>query len=181
MIIKLFQARPEARQGLVSPRRGAGCLMEEKEMRFEECYARFWDELGASRVMVLSTSLNDIVTSRTMSVVMLEGRLFFQTDRTFRKYEQIKKNPHVALCADNIQIEGECEEVGRPLDDPAFCLAYERYFPSSFRSYSMLENERLFAVTPSLVERWRYVDDIPYMERFDVETRNYIWKKYDGR
>ena len=34
----------------------------------------------------------------------------FFPDRTFRKYEKIRQNPHVALCADNIQTEGEFRE-----------------------------------------------------------------------
>ena len=151
-----------------------------RRMLFDEAYRRFWMDLGESRTMALSTSLHDLVTSRMMSIVVLEGRIFFQTDRTFRKYEQIKGNAHVALCADNFQIEGECKEVGRPVENPDFCRAYEKYFHSSFQRYSGLENERLFAVTPTFIERWRYVDGIPYMEMFEVEKRNYIWKKYDG-
>ena len=70
--------------------------------------------------------------------------------------------------------------MGRPVENPDFCRAYEKYFHSSFQRYSGLENERLFAVTPTFIERWRYVDGIPYMEMFEVEKRNYIWKKYDG-
>lgn len=123
-------------------------------MLFDEAYRRFWMDLGESRTRALSTSLHDLVTSRMMSIVVLEGRLFFQTDRTFRKYEQIKGNAHVALCADNFQIEGECKEVGRPVENPDFCRAYEKYFHSSFQRYSGLENERLFAVTPTFIERW---------------------------
>ena len=147
---------------------------------FDKAYREMWKELGKNRTMVLSTSLHDIVTSRMMSIVVLDEKLFFQTDRTFRKYEQIRQNPHVALCADNIQIEGECREVGRPAWNPDFCLAYEKYFQSSFRRYSHLENERLFAVTPTFIERWRYVDGVPFVEIFEVEKKNYIWKRYDG-
>lgn len=37
-----------------------------------------------------------------MSVVLINGVFYFQPDKTFRKYEQIKDNPNVALCIDNI-------------------------------------------------------------------------------
>lgn len=90
-------------------------------MTFEEAYLQFWHEFGESRVMVLSTSFQDAVTSRTMSIVALEEKLYFQTDKTFRKYEQLKANPNVALCIDNIQMEGQCCEVGKPLEHPGFC------------------------------------------------------------
>ena len=49
----------------------------------------FYKELGESKKMVLSTSLNDVVTSRMMSIVVLNKKIYFQTDRTFRKYKQI--------------------------------------------------------------------------------------------
>ena len=155
-------------------------VSEVRTMLFGEAYKKFWEELGESRTMVLSTSLHDVVTSRMMSLVVLDERFFFQTDRSFRKYEQIKANPHVALCADNIQIEGECREVGLPIGNPDFCRAYEKYFRSSFRRYSRLENERLFVVTPTFIERWCYVDGEPFVEMFEVEKKNYIWKRYDG-
>ncbi|MFQ7174659.1 MAG: pyridoxamine 5'-phosphate oxidase family protein [Thomasclavelia ramosa] len=47
-----------------------------------------------------------------MSIVVLNKKIYFQTDRTFRKYKQIKENPQVSLCIDNIQMEGYCEQVG---------------------------------------------------------------------
>ncbi len=40
-----------------------------------------------------------------MSIIIDGGKFYFQTDKDFRKYEQIKGNPHVALCIDNLSIE----------------------------------------------------------------------------
>lgn len=48
---------------------------------------------------------------------MIEEKLYFQTDNTFKKYNQLKGNNKVALCIDNIQIEGECTELGHPLEN----------------------------------------------------------------
>ena len=47
-------------------------------MLFDEAYRRFWMDLGESRTMTLSTSLHDLVTSRMMSIVVLEGGSFFR-------------------------------------------------------------------------------------------------------
>lgn len=55
-------------------------------MEYQTAYEALWRELGESRKMVLSTSLDNLVTSRMMSVVIMDGRLYFQTDRTLRKY-----------------------------------------------------------------------------------------------
>lgn len=147
---------------------------------FEEEYQKFWQEFGKSKKMVLSTSLNDVVTSRTMSIIHLNNKLYFQTDAMFRKYEQIRNNPQVALCIDNIQIEGLCNEIGRPVENEKFCNAYQECFANSFRRYTLLENERLFSVIPTFIERWIYIDSVPYMEIFDVKNKKYALKPYDG-
>lgn len=60
-----------------------------------------------------------------MSIVVVNKTIYFQTDKTFRKYEQLKGNPRVSLCADNIQIEGYCKEIGAPLDYTEFLNAYK--------------------------------------------------------
>lgn len=147
---------------------------------FEEAYLRFWRDVGKSRKMVLSTSLHDVVTSRTMSVVVLEQKLYFQTDKTFRKYEQLKGNPSVALCIDNIQIEGQCREIGTPKENTEFLNAYRAHFKGSFDRYSMLEMERVFVMEPTFIERWLYIDSVPYVETFHVPTRNYTLDEYVG-
>ena len=128
--------------------------------------------------MVLSTSLNQAVTSRMMSIVALDEKLYFQTDRTLRKYEQLKGNPSVALCIDNIQIEGRCKEIGKPDDNVTFLNSYKESFVSSFQRYSLLENERLFVIEPVFIERWRYIDGAPYVESFDILNEKYMLKAY---
>ncbi len=149
-------------------------------MAFSEEYEKFFQELGESKKMVLSTSLNDIVTSRMMSIVVVNKTIYFQTDKTFRKYEHLKGNPRVSLCADNIQIEGYCEEIGSPLDHAEFLSAYKKYFPSSYTRYSSLKNECLFTVTPLFVQKWLYIDGVPYMEILDIANKQYERKQYVG-
>ncbi len=147
---------------------------------FEEKYLEFWRNFGESKKMVLSTSFDNIVTSRTMSIIQSHGKLYFQTDAALRKYHQLKNNPHVALCIDNIQIEGICMEIGSPAENADFCDAYKACFPSAFRRYTMLENERLFVVTPTFIESWVYIDSIPYIQILDIKNRKYISKQYNG-
>lgn len=147
---------------------------------FWERYHEFLTEFGKGRKMVLSTSLNDRVSSRTMSVVLIKGLFYFQTDVTFSKYQQLKSNPNVALCIDNIQIEGMCIEIGHPLKNDAFCEHFQQCFKGSYDAYTVLKNERLFAVKPIRIERWIYKDGIPYIESFDVEAQTYEINRYIG-
>ena len=147
-------------------------------MEFQEAYASLLKELGGSRKMVLSTSLRDAVTSRMMSVVILHGRFYFQTDAASRKYRQLKGNPRVSLCTENIQIEGHCREAGAPLEGREFASAYQKAFPSSYRRYSGLESERLFEVAPAFIQKWTYREGVPYIETFDVANGRYQASRY---
>lgn len=130
--------------------------------------------------MVLSSSENGRVSSRMMSVVFFDGCFYFQTDKTLRKYHQLISNPHVALCADNLQIEGICEDIGHPMDNVMFCKAYQESFHGSYNRYSSLRNERLFVVKPTHVERWLYIGGVPFLETYDIEQQQYDLTEYIG-
>lgn len=138
-------------------------------------------QLGKYKTMVLSTALNDKVTSRMMSFVIADGLFYFQTDRNFRKYEQIHKNPKVSLCIDNIQIEGICTELGHPTDHVLFCELYQECFQGSYANYSSLLDERLFVIKPSYIQRWLYENTIPFIEIFDLDKKLYEKKQYENK
>ena len=147
---------------------------------FANKYNEFLLEFGKGRKMVLSSSDGGKVTSRMMSIVVVDGVLYFQTDITFRKYSQIKNNPQVALCIDNIQIEGICEECGHPMDNRAFCDVYRECFKSSFEKYTNLKNERLFSVRMTFIERWVYKDGVSFVDILDVKNQRYELNEYVG-
>lgn len=147
---------------------------------FDEKLADFFKSFGRSAKMILATSLNDAASARTVSVVVYENLFYFQTDRTFRKYAQLTANKNVALCSDNIQVEGVCAEKGRPSDAEDFCVEYAAAFPASFSAYTGLQNERLFVVTPLFIQKWVYEDGAPYLEQFDLTQKTYKKQAYKG-
>ena len=87
-------------------------------------------------------------------------------------------NQNVSLCSENIQITGICTEIGHPMDNTVFCDIYKACFSSSFSKYSALENERLFVIEPTHIERWIYMDSVPFIETFDIKKQEYILTKY---
>ena len=91
---------------------------------YQEKFAEFLREVGSGKKMALSTSCQDVVTSRMMSVIQINGFFYFQTDRTSRKYAQLLETPRAALCMDNIQMEGLCRETGHPgkIQNSAGCM-----------------------------------------------------------
>ena len=141
--------------------------------QFKEKLEKLFMDIGSSRKMVLSTSYQDKVTSRMMSIIVLDGCFYFQTDRTFRKYEQMKKNPNVALCIDNFQIEGVCRELRHPSENPDFCKEYEKSFKNSYDRYTSHAQERLFVVKPCYIQKWIYEDGEPFVEIFDLGEGSY--------
>lgn len=134
---------------------------------------KMFEALGEAKNMVLSTTLNNHVTSRMMSIIILENDFYFQTDKNFRKYEQIRGNHQVALCLDNVQIEGICHEVGKPIGSKEFCEQYEKFFKSSYERYTLMQNERLFRIEPTFIQKWIYENGIPFVERFDFAQKEY--------
>lgn len=141
----------------------------------KKCVALF-EEIGEYKKMVLSTSLEDYVTSRMMSIIISDGIFYFQTDKTFRKYKQLQMNRKVALCIDNISIEGYCYEIGHPLVNPEFCNLYEKHFPNAFKRYTQLTDERLFSIEPTYIKKWIYEEGKPYEEIYD-----FIYKRCEKR
>lgn len=138
---------------------------------FNERLGALFERLGRRVKAVLATSACDEVSARMMSFVLLDGAFFFQTDRTFKKARQIAANPHVAICVDNVQIEGVCREVGRPLEHEVFASAFRELYPSSFDAYSARDDERVFEVRPTFIQVWSYVDGKPRIERFFCDDR----------
>lgn len=58
--------------------------------------------------VVLSTSFNDVVTSRSVTVISFNGYLYFTSVQRQGavKNKQIEQNPNVAICLNTMQITG---------------------------------------------------------------------------
>jgi len=79
------------------------------------------------RWMVLATSYNDRVTARTVDYASDGLDIYFLSWQHHTKCAQIKGNPRVASCIDNVQIEGKAEILGSPLDEKN--KEYAEYLP----------------------------------------------------
>ena len=134
--------------------------------------------LEGGRKMVLATAGADGPSARMMSVIVREGCLYFQTDRTMRKYRQLAARPRAAFCVDNWQLEGECTLLGHPAQHEWFCRAYRQAFPSSFQRYTMLEEECLFRFVPQYAERWLYEEGQPVLLRWSGATGAVVKEPY---
>lgn len=136
-------------------------------------FLRLWNMLGDHGIMVLSTCADDRVTSRSMSVVVIDGRFYCQTDERYLKCVQIKANPNVSLCVNNFSVEGECRLIGKPFENGFFIDRMNVHFPDAVARWSRIETECVLEITPKLISSWIYEDNVPYIERWDFEHISY--------
>lgn len=139
----------------------------------KEKFKQFITEFSDHRNMVLSTSCNDKVTSRMMSIIQIDGNFYFQADIKSRKVKQILHNKNVSLCIDNIQIDGECVLIGAPSENEKFCGLFSKYFNSAYNLYTGLDDEKLFVVKPVRIQKWVYENQKPYIEIFDLKDSTF--------
>lgn len=140
------------------------------------------DLLETKKVMVLATSSNNRVTARSMSCVIIDSKIYFQTDKTFLKCEQMSSNPNVALCFGNIQIEGTAKIKDHPFEEQnrTFIEEFKKAYIGSYNSYSHMENEVVIEVTPKLVTLWKYEEGKPLRDFLNFENENGYRKYYDN-
>ena len=137
-------------------------------------FQQLWRKIGRHGIMVLSSCAENRVTSRVMSVVVIDGKFNCQTDQRYLKFRQIKANPNVSLCANNFSIEGECRIMGKPFENEFFINAMQEHFPDAVSRWSELPTECVLEITPKLVSSWIYEDNKPYIERWNFENSSYI-------
>lgn len=133
------------------------------ELDYQELEREVVEILSKNNLWVLATSSYDKVTARTMSIVNMGLRILMQTGNKFLKYEQIIQNPRVALCRDNIQIEGVANIIGHPLEErnADFIERYKAQHEISYKLYSHLEDEVVIEILPSKITLWKYIDSRP--------------------
>lgn len=140
---------------------------------FSQTLPALWKKIGTHGVMVLSTCAENRVTSRPVSVVVIDGKFYFQTDENYLKYKQLSANGNAALSVKNFSVEGKCRSIGKPSENKFFTRAMKKYFLAAYMNYSKLEAERVLEFTPTLIYSWSYELAKPYMEYWDFENLSY--------
>lgn len=148
---------------------------------FNSKIEEFFRNLGESKKMVFATSFQNRVSARMMSIVIFDNKFYLQTDKNFLKYLQLTNNPKVALCYENIQIEGFAQDLGKPQNFNKFLEKFSIYFQNSYNAYSFLENERLIEITPTFITIWNYKENQPIRENFYFDTKKYEEIPYIGK
>ncbi len=145
---------------------------------FDEILPSLWKKIGSHGVMTLSTCAKGRVSSRPMSVVVIDGKFYCQTDISYIKCSQIRENPNVALSFKNFSVEGKCQILEEPVKYDFFMRAMKKHYLPAATRYSSLPSERVLEITPALIYLWDYHMGKPYMEFFEFRNNTYRkeWK-----
>lgn len=155
----------------------------EKDITFETAVERMFEILGNSKIMALASSVNDYVMVRNVSCLFYDEKIYFKTDKNFRKTKQIMENPQVAMCFNGIQVEGIAVNKGLVVDEPGrrFEEGYKKYLWESYNKYSHTDTEILIEVSPKYVEIWDTGEDGYAFQLFlDFEKKSVEVKQYDA-
>lgn len=151
-------------------------------MEFKDSVVLLFKKLGDWKIMALASSVNDYVMVRNVSCLFYGGKIYFKTDKNFRKTQQLFKNPHVALCSGGVQVEGIAKNLGLVVDEPGrkFEQLYKKYLWQSYNAYSHEDSEILIEVTPKFVEIWDEDENRYAFQTFiDFDKQTVEIKNYD--
>ena len=156
----------------------------DKTLTYEQAVELMFDKLGAWKIMALASSVNDYVMVRNVSCLFYDNKVWFKTDKNFRKTQQLYENPNVALCWSGVQIEGVAENKGLVVDEPdrRFEKLYKEHLWGSYNKYSHEDTEIIIEVSPKFVEIWDTSEDnYAYQIFINFETKSVEVKQYDHR
>jgi uncharacterized pyridoxamine 5'-phosphate oxidase family protein len=129
-------------------------------------------EKDENAVMVLATSLEDRVMARNVLIVNDGLDLYFFTWGHSRKCMQIQGNPKVALCKEDVQIEGVAEILGGLLDEG--CSQYTKLirnrFPEAVEDWEHRPGMVVGRIRPTFIATsGEIIDDEVYVHCVDLE------------
>lgn len=154
----------------------------DRDLSFAQAVELMFEKLGDWKIMALASSSNDYVMVRNVSCLFYDGRIWFKTDKNFRKTQQLFQNPHVALCWSGVQVEGLAENKGLVVDEPGrrFETLYKKYLWGSYNRYSHEDSEIIIEVSPKFVEVWdTSADNYAYQIFIDFDRQSVEVKPYD--
>ena len=88
-----------------------------KSLDYMEIKEKIIQLLKEQKNIVLATCENGKVTARTVYCASNELKIYFLTSKAYTKYKQIIKNPFVAMCFNNVQLQGRAMILGHPSSD----------------------------------------------------------------
>lgn len=154
----------------------------EKEMGFETAVEKYSDKLGDWKIMALASCVDNYPMVRNVSCLFYNDKIYFKTDKNFRKTQQLYANPRVAMCFNGTQVEGTAKITGLVVEEEGrvFEKKYKEFLWQSYNAYSHEDTEILVEVTPHFVEIWDEDENRNAYQIFiNFDEKKAVYKPYD--
>ncbi len=151
-------------------------------LTFQEAKSLFFEKLGNYKIMAIASCVDNYPMIRNVSCIFYNEKIYFKTDKNFRKTKQLFQNQQVAMCYHGISFEGTCINKGLVIDEEGrtFEKLYKQYLWGSYNAYSHIDSEILIEVTPKFVELWDDdKDGNAYQIFIDFDKQEVTYKPYD--
>ncbi len=150
--------------------------MEENKPRimldYREMKNKFTDFITSKEnaVMVLATSCDNCVQSRTVLIMSDGTNIYLFTWKYSRKCKQIQRNPNVSLCKDNVHFEGVAEIIGGFNEEGAkrYTEIFRATFPGVIEKWEQRPNMLIIRVKPTIASIGGS-DETPRLDFIDFE------------
>jgi general stress protein 26 len=151
----------------------------EKELDFENTKDKIVKFLEAHHAIVLATALDKRVTIRTVTYATKGLEVYFMSFGHHKKIKQIEKNSRVALCKDNVNIEGVAEILGSPLDETnrKYAEIYKKKLPRDYAGFAHIPGMVMVKVTPKFIVSMVRIEKRLYLEHLDLGNKRAYLKK----
>ncbi|GJM58869.1 pyridoxamine 5'-phosphate oxidase family protein [uncultured Dubosiella sp.] len=151
-------------------------------MKFNEAKKIMDEKLGEWKIMALASCADNYPMVRNVSCLFYNDRIYFKTDKNFRKTQQLYVNPRVAMCWNGVQVEGVATVKGLVVDEEGrtFETLYKKYLWQSYNAYSHVDTEILIEVEPKFVEVWDEDENRKAFQLFiDFDAQSVERRQYD--
>lgn len=113
--------------------------------------------------VVLSTSHNDFVTSRTVTIIPFKDALYLTSIRRpgAMKIEQIEANPNIAICFNTTQITGIATIIGlvSAEQNTEITKIYKEKLPESFERFAAAPSAVFIKIDVHSCKSWKVVNN----------------------
>jgi len=142
-----------------------------REPTYEERLAQVAGFLASKRAIVLATCGGDRVSARTVSFASKGVDIWFMSFVSNTKCQQINANPNVALCRDNVQIEGTAQILGPVMHqgNAEYADALRAKYPEDYVGYANHPEMVLVRVVPLRIGVYRKEGNEHLVDRLDIK------------
>ena len=124
-------------------------------MNYEKSIENILNILRNAKFVVLATSnKNGIVSACQMCIVNDGLKVYFQTDSSFEKIQNIKENSNVAINIGKYYFKGIAKIVGHPSNNINFINKIKEKHPETYSRYTNLLSEVLIEVELTECKIW---------------------------